>query len=59
MRRRDNQIETLTEIVVSPEHPAEVRRITLFNHGTKECQLELTTLTEVVLAPPLGKARRC
>ena len=29
-RRRDADIETLLEITVSPEQPAEVRRITLY-----------------------------
>jgi cyclic beta-1,2-glucan synthetase len=50
IRRRDGDLETLTEVVVSPEHPAEVRRVTITNHGKAARQLELTTYTEVVLA---------
>ncbi len=49
--RRDGDIETVTEIVVSPERPADVRRITLTNHGREAREIELTTYTEVVLAP--------
>ncbi|MEO7328139.1 MAG: glycosyl transferase family 36, partial [Minicystis sp.] len=44
-------IETLTEIVVSPEHPAEVRRVTVHNHSLVLKRIELTTYAEVVLAP--------
>jgi cyclic beta-1,2-glucan synthetase len=47
--RRDGAIETLTEIVVSPEHPAEVRRITLTNHGDEEAEIDVTTYTEIVI----------
>ncbi|HEY1959531.1 MAG TPA: glucoamylase family protein [Polyangiaceae bacterium] len=49
--RRDGDIETTTEIVVSPERPAEVRRVTLANHGSSAREIELTTYAEVVLAP--------
>jgi cellobiose phosphorylase len=51
LHRRDGDIETLTEIVVSPEHPAEVRRVTVQNHGAGPRRIELTTYAEVVLAP--------
>jgi cyclic beta-1,2-glucan synthetase len=49
--RRDGDIETTTEIAVSPEQPAEVRRLTLINHGTEARDIEVTTATEVVIAP--------
>ena len=42
-RRRDGDIETLLEIAVSPEQLAEVRRITLTNHGNHPRELELTS----------------
>jgi cellobiose phosphorylase len=51
LHRRDGDIETLTEIVVSPEHPAEVRRVTVTNHASSPRRIELTTYAEVVLAP--------
>jgi cyclic beta-1,2-glucan synthetase len=51
IHRRDDAIETTTEITVSPERPAEVRRITLTNHGESPCDIEVTSYTEAVLAP--------
>ncbi|MGA2703308.1 MAG: glucoamylase family protein [Isosphaeraceae bacterium] len=49
LRRRDADIETLLEIAVSPEQLAEVRRITLTNHGSQPRELELTSYVEPVL----------
>jgi cyclic beta-1,2-glucan synthetase len=51
-RRRDNQIETYTEIIVSPEDDIEVRRIHLINHAKTKRNIEVTTYGEVVLAMP-------
>jgi cyclic beta-1,2-glucan synthetase len=51
LRRRDGAIETVTEVVVSPEHLAEVRRVTLTNHADQACELDVTSYTEPVLAP--------
>ncbi|MEO8185361.1 MAG: glucoamylase family protein, partial [Deltaproteobacteria bacterium] len=48
--RRDGDIQTVTEVALSPEHAAEVRRVTLTNHGSKALELELTSFSEVVLA---------
>jgi cyclic beta-1,2-glucan synthetase len=50
-RRLDAGIETRTEIVVSPEDDAELRRVSLTNHGSKPRRLDLTSYAEVVLAP--------
>ena len=50
IRRRDGDVETVLEVVVSPERTAEVRRITLTNHGADPVEMEITTYTEVVLA---------
>ena len=50
LRRRDGDIEIITEIVPSAEHAAEVRRYTLRNHGEEIIDLELTTYTELALA---------
>lgn len=52
-RRKDHQIETLTEIVVSPEDNAEIRLITLINHSTETRHIELTSYLELSLAPHL------
>ncbi|HMI93958.1 MAG TPA: glucoamylase family protein, partial [Polyangiales bacterium] len=51
IQRRDGEIETHLHITVSPEHATDVRRITLANHGAQPCEIELTTYTELVLAP--------
>jgi cyclic beta-1,2-glucan synthetase len=51
LKRRDGAIETVTEIVVSPEHPAEVRRVTFTNHGEVPIELDVTSYTEPVLTP--------
>jgi len=47
--RRDGDIETLTEITLSPEHAAEIRRISLVNHARHPVRLALTSLTELSL----------
>jgi cellobiose phosphorylase len=50
-RRVDGEIESRTEIVVSPEDDAELRRVSVTNHGSKARKLDLTSYAEVVLAP--------
>jgi cyclic beta-1,2-glucan synthetase len=50
IHRRDGDIETTTEVVVSPEHCVEVRRMALTNHGRVPCEIDITSYTEVVLA---------
>ncbi len=48
-RRRDNNIETHTEIVVSPEDDVEMRRIHITNRSRKRRIIEITSYAEVVL----------
>jgi len=50
-RRVDQQIETYTQISVSPEDDIELRRITLTNRSEIPRVLEVTSYAEVVLAP--------
>ena len=50
-RRRSGPCETITEIVISAEDDAEVRRVTLVNTSRKPCRLELTSYIELALAP--------
>jgi cyclic beta-1,2-glucan synthetase len=50
-RRLDGTIETRTEIVVSPEDDAELRRVSVTNLGSTPRRLDLTSYAEVVLAP--------
>ena len=51
-RRRDDDIETHTEIAVSPEDDIELRRVSLTNRSRSRRVLEITSYSEVVLAPP-------
>ncbi|MEQ1599230.1 MAG: glucoamylase family protein [Methylotenera sp.] len=50
-RRRDQAIETHTEISVSPEDDVEIRRVTLTNLSNRARNIEITSYAEVVLAP--------
>ena len=50
-RRLDGDLEIRTEIVVSAEDDAELRRVSVTNHGRKPRRLDLTSYAEVVLAP--------
>ena len=47
--RKDGNIETHTEITVSPEENAEIRRVTLTNYSQHARELELTSYFEVLL----------
>ncbi|MDD5553109.1 MAG: glucoamylase family protein [Candidatus Omnitrophica bacterium] len=48
-KRRDHQIETHTEIAVSPEDDIELRRVTITNHSRNRRIIEITSYAEVVL----------
>ena len=52
-RRTDLEYETYTEIVVSPEDDAEVRRVHITNKSRSARVIEVTTYAEVVLAPAI------
>jgi cyclic beta-1,2-glucan synthetase len=49
--RRDGDISTMMELAVSSEDDAEVRRISLTNHGSEVRDLDVTSYAELVLAP--------
>ncbi|MDX9884472.1 GH36-type glycosyl hydrolase domain-containing protein [Thauera sp.] len=53
---RADQIETYTEIVVSPEDDIELRRVRLTNRSGQRREIELTSYAEVVIAPPATDA---
>jgi cellobiose phosphorylase len=48
-RSRLHEIDTHTEIAVSPENDVEVRRITLTNHSDEVRTIEVTSYAEIVL----------
>jgi cyclic beta-1,2-glucan synthetase len=49
--RRDGSITTGLTIVVSTEHDAEIRRVSLTNLGSHAREIELTSYAEIALAP--------
>jgi cyclic beta-1,2-glucan synthetase len=51
-RRTDNELEMHTEIVVSPEDDIELRRTRITNRSRTARTIDLTSYSEVVLAPP-------
>ncbi|MGH9902115.1 MAG: hypothetical protein ACRD68_09940, partial [Pyrinomonadaceae bacterium] len=54
--RGDPGLLTHTEIIVSPEDNAEVRRVSVTNTSPRAREIELTSYAEVVLAPPAADA---
>ncbi len=55
-RRRDHDFDTHTEIVVSPEDDIELRRIHIANRSRTRRSIDVTSYTEVVLAPAAAEA---
>ena len=49
--RRDGDIETRMEIIVSPESATEARKITITNRSPEQREIELTSYGEIVIAP--------
>ncbi len=50
-RRRDHELETHTEITISPEDDLEIRRFSITNLSSERRFIEITSYAEVVLAP--------
>ncbi len=55
-RRRDNGLDTHTEIVVSPEDDIELRRVRITNLSNSRRIIEITSYSEVVLASSAADA---
>ncbi len=55
-RRRDNDIDMHTEIVVSPEDDIEMRRTHVTNRSDQPRTIEFTSYAEIVLAPAAADA---
>ncbi|MFA5167275.1 MAG: glucoamylase family protein [Candidatus Omnitrophota bacterium] len=51
-KRKDHQIDTHTEIAVSPEDDIELRRVTISNRSRNKRIIEVTSYAEVVLNDP-------
>ena len=56
-RRRDQGIDTYTEIVVSPEDDIELRRLRITNLSRTQRSIEVTSYAEVVIAPAAADAQ--
>jgi cyclic beta-1,2-glucan synthetase len=54
--RTDATISTTLEVVVSPENDAEVRRLSITNTGHRDRRIEVTSYSELVLAPAAADA---
>ncbi|MGH7007098.1 MAG: GH36-type glycosyl hydrolase domain-containing protein [Stellaceae bacterium] len=48
--RRDGSIDTMLEIAISPEDDAEVRRVSITNHGARAREIDVTSYAEIALA---------
>jgi cellobiose phosphorylase len=55
-RCRNHDLDTHTEIAVSPEDDIELRRITIINRSGKRRAIDITSYAEVVLASPAADA---
>ena len=55
-RRRDDDFESHTEIVVSPEDDIELRRLRVTNRSRTRRTIDVTSYAEVVLASPAADA---
>ena len=53
-RRRLDDIEAYTQILVSPEDDIELRRTRLTNRSRVERTIEITSYAEIVLSPPIA-----
>ena len=52
IKRRDGNVSTQTEIIVSPEDNAEIRRVSITNNSSRVREIEVTSYAEIVLALP-------
>ena len=50
--RTDGTLTTTLEVIVSPEDDAEVRRVSISNHGVRAREIDVTSYSELVLARP-------
>lgn len=50
--RREGNIETNTEVIISSEDNTEIRRVSIHNHSNSNRIIELTSYMEVVLSNP-------
>jgi cyclic beta-1,2-glucan synthetase len=56
IRRRDGNVTTTTQILVSPEDDAEIRQVSVMNLGLRAREIEITSYAELALAPAAADA---
>ncbi len=56
IKRTDGNIATRTEIIVSPEDNAEIRRVSITNNSSRVRDFEITSYAEIVLVAPKADA---
>ena len=56
IRRRDGTVASALEVLVSSEDDAEMRQVSVTNLGNRDREIELTSYTELVLAPSAADA---
>ena len=56
IKRRDGSLATVLDVVVSPEDDGDVRRVSVSNLGARVREIEVTSYSEVVLAPAADDA---
>ena len=56
IKRRDGKIATTTEIIVSPEDNAEIRRVSITNSSSEIRDIDVTSYAEIVMAPRAADA---
>ena len=56
IQRRDGALTTTLDVLVSPQEDVELRRVSITNLGDHAREIELTSYTEVVLAPAAADA---
>ncbi|MGL6041539.1 MAG: cyclic beta 1-2 glucan synthetase, partial [Deefgea sp.] len=56
IRKNEGQLDTHTEIVVSPEDDIELRRVRITNRSRQQREIDVTSYAEVVLALAAGDA---
>jgi cyclic beta-1,2-glucan synthetase len=50
--RRDGTLTTIMDVLISAEHDAEIRRISVLNAGPEWREIDITSFAELALAPP-------
>ena len=54
-RRRDHELDTHTDVAVSPEDDIELRRVRIVNRSRTRKTIDVTSYAEVVLAPAIAE----